>query len=274
MNFLSHGKSHRIPLSFCARGALGVLLLFSLSACARVPITGRSQLLLTSEAYEIQLGEQTFTQVKQKQRISHDPQRNAMLQRVGRRIAAASGKGRFYRWEFIVIQNKAPNAFALPGGKVAVNTGMFTLARDEMGLATVVGHEVAHVIARHGGERLSQRLIVNIGLQAVQIGMRRQDPFIVRQVAGLLGAGANVGILLPFSRTHESEADRLGLTYMAKAGYDPRAAVGFWQRMAAAARGRGGRPPEFLSTHPSGSRRIRQIRGWLPEALRHYRPRR
>ncbi|MDA1000131.1 MAG: M48 family metallopeptidase, partial [bacterium] len=233
MHFFLRDKPPRTFLSFLRRGALWVLLLFLLPACAKAPISGRSQLLLMPESHEIQLGEQTFREVKQKQRISRDPEKNAMVQRVGRRIAAVSGKAHAYRWEFIVIEDHAPNAFALPGGKVAVNTGMFVIARDEAGLATVLGHEVAHAIARHGGERLSQHLIVSLGLQAVQIGMSRQDPYIVRQVAGLLGAGANIGILLPFSRAHESEADRLGLTYMAKAGYDPRAAVDFWQRMEA-----------------------------------------
>ncbi len=247
-------------------------LLLAAAGCVTSPITGRKQLLLFPEGMEVQMGLQSFQKILSKSKISRDRAKNAALQRVGRRVAAATGK-RNYKWEFVVIENKALNAFALPGGKVAVHTGMFPVAGNDAGLATVVAHEVAHAITRHGGERMSQNLIVQIGLAAVQSGMRNNDPQTVRQVTALLGAGVSVGILLPFSRDQESEADRVGLICMAKAGYDPRAARDFWIRMMRSAKGKGA-PPEFLSTHPAHQTRIRQIESWIPEAMRHYRPRR
>jgi predicted Zn-dependent protease len=192
------------------------------------------------------------------------------VERVGHRIAAATGRSDF-RWEFKVIEDeKNKNAFALPGGKVAVYTGILQVTRDDTGLAVVLGHEVSHAIARHGAERMSQGLLAQLGLAAVMVSMRDRDPKTVQTVGALLGAGAALGVILPYSRLQESEADRLGLIYMAKAGYDPRAAVEFWQRMEQASRG--GAPPEFLSTHPSHGTRIGQIQQWLPEALTHYRP--
>jgi predicted Zn-dependent protease len=188
---------------------------------------------------------------------------------VGRRIAEATGQN--YQWEFTVIEDAQVNAFCLPGGKVAVYTGILPIARDDAGLAAVLGHEVAHAVARHGAERVSQQVGVNVLLAGVQAGLGG-NPALAQQVTALLGAGASVGVLLPWSRAQESEADRLGLIYMAKAGYEPSAAKELWVRMAAAARG-GQRPPEFLSTHPSEATRIAQIEAWLPEARRYYQPR-
>jgi predicted Zn-dependent protease len=249
-------------------------LLLSILACTKAPITGRDQLLLLSEEQEVQMGLQSFLQVKKKNadKISRNPYINEQVRRVGRRIAQATGKN--YKWEFIVIESNQPNAFVLPGGKVTVYTGILPITLNDHGLATVLGHEVAHAIARHGGERVSQNILVQTSLAAVQIGMESSGSSMSREVTAALGAGASVGILLPYARTQESEADRLGLIYMAKAGYDPRRAVNFWRRMIAAAQKSGGnRPPEWLSTHPGGERRIRQIQAWLPEALRYYRPR-
>jgi len=151
-------------------------------------------------------------------------------------------------------------------------TGILPVTRDDAGLAAVLGHEVSHAIARHGGERISQTLLVQTGLAATQVALARNDPQTVQSVASLLGAGAAVGLLLPWSRTQESEADHLGLIYMAKAGYHPSAARDLWVRMAEAGRGQA-RPPEFLSTHPAPETRIRQIEAWIPEALLHYQPR-
>lgn len=248
-----------------------LLLLGLAAACETVPITGRSQIMLVPESEEIQMGLQAYREVLRKSRVSRDPELNNLVTRVGSRIAQATGR-MDYRWEFRVIEDdKQINAFALPGGKVAVYTGILPVTRDDAGLATVLGHEVAHAIARHGGERLSQGLLVEAGLATVQASMARSDPRTVRTVTGLLGAGAAVGVVLPFSRAQESEADHLGLIFMAKAGYDPHAAIAFWQRMEQAARGRG-RPPEFLSTHPSHETRIQQIQQWLPEAMQYYRP--
>lgn len=240
-----------------------------LAGCQTVPLTGRSQLQMISEQQERSMGLANFREILGKEKLSQDAAQNARLQRIGARIAAATGRDD-YQWEFKLIENdEALNAFCLPGGKVAVYTGLLPVAQDDAGLAAVIGHEVAHAIARHGGERLSQELLV-AGVTAATVVATR-DSKNRDLYAGLLGAGAAVGFLLPYSRLHESEADRMGLIYMAKAGYDPRAAVGLWQRMAAAGKGKS-KPPEFLSTHPADETRIKEIERWLPEALSHYRP--
>lgn len=258
-------------MRFPFRATVLVALLLSVAACQTAPITGRSQLIILPEPQELQMGVQAYQEILKKSKISRDPQQNELVTRVGSRIAQATGRTD-YKWEFTVIQDdKQVNAFALPGGKVAVYTGILPVTKDEAGLATVMGHEVAHAIARHGGERVSQGLLVQGGLIAAQVAMANRDPQTVQLVTGLLGAGAAVGVVLPFSRAQESEADRLGLIYMAKAGYDPRAAIGFWQRMEQAAQRRGN-PPEFLSTHPSHGTRVRQIEQWIPEAMQHYQP--
>ncbi len=250
--------------------ALALLVLVMIVACQTVPITGRSQLLLLPEAEELQMGLQSYQEVLKKSKISNDPKMNDLVSRVGTRIAAATGRSN-YQWEFKVIEEKQANAFCLPGGKVAVYTGILPITRDEAGLAAVVGHEVSHAIARHGAERVSQNLLVEMGLTGTMAALSRGDPNTVKNVGALLGAGASVGLLLPWGRAQESEADHLGLIYMAKAGYDPHAARDLWVRMAEASKG-SGRPPEFLSTHPSEATRIKQIEAWLPEAMQYYRP--
>ena len=247
----------------------GVLALLLLAGCGSVPVTGRTQLQMVSEQQEIKMGLTSFREILGKEKLSADPALNERVQRIGKRIAAATGRTD-YQWEFKVIDNdKMLNAFCLPGGKVAVYTGLLPVAQDDAGLAAVIAHEVAHAIARHGGERLSQEVMV-AGLSVATVVATQDSPN--RDLyAGLLGAGAAVGFLLPYSRLHESEADRLGMIYMAKAGYDPRAALALWQRMAVAAKGKS-RPPELLSTHPADETRIKEIERWLPEALSHYRP--
>lgn len=252
------------------RFALALVLLVGV-ACETVPLTGRSQLLLLPESTELQMGLTSYDEVLKKSKVSTDPALNAQLLRVGRRIAEATGKTD-YQWEFKLLDDKQANAFCLPGGKVAVYTGILPITRDDAGLAAVLGHEVAHAIARHGGERVSQQLLVQTGLAATQVALSRNDPATVQMVTSLLGAGTTVGLLLPWGRGQESEADRLGMIYMAKAGYHPSAAKELWVRMDEAAKGRQ-QQPEFLSTHPSAATRIKQIEGWIPEALTHYRPR-
>jgi len=240
-----------------------------LAGCQNVPLTGRSQLQLISEGQERRMGLSSYEQILKKEKLSNDAALVKRLNRVGARIAAATGRDD-YEWEFRLIDNdKVRNAFCLPGGKVGVYTGLLRVAPDDASLAAVIGHEAAHAIARHGGERLGQELLVS-GLTAAAI-MSTQDSRKAQLYAGLLGAGAAVGFLLPYSRLHEKEADRIGLIYMAKAGYDPRAAIGLWRRMAEAAKG-SSKPPEFLSTHPADATRIEEIRRWLPEALRYYKP--
>ena len=241
-------------------------------ACQTVPMTGRSQLQLISEQEEVAMGLTSFQEVLHKEKVSRDPRENEWVSRVGTRIAAATGKTD-YKWEFRVIDDdKQVNAFCLPGGKVAVYTGILPIARDDAGLAVIIGHEVAHAIARHGGERVSQQLLAEGATAAAVIALGGSDPNRANLYAGLLGMGASVGVLLPYSRLQESEADRMGMIYMAKAGYDPHAARDLWLRMAEAGKGKG-KPLEILSTHPSDATRIRQIEDRVPEAMQYYRQR-
>ena len=236
------------------------------AGCETVPITGRSQFQLVSPAQETAMGVQAYKEILGKAKLSTDPTTNALVTRVGARIAAATGRTDL-PWEFKVIDDpQTVNAFALPGGKVAVYTGILSITKDEAGLAAVLGHEVSHVIARHSAERVSEQLSLQLGAQMVGavLGVNSQ---VTQAGAGLL---VNA-VLLPWGRRQESEADHLGLVFMAKAGYDPHAARDLWVRMADASKG-GQRPPEFLSTHPSEETRIRQIDAWLPEAMQYYRP--
>jgi metalloendopeptidase OMA1, mitochondrial len=255
---------------FVIRLSIAVVLL-AIVACQTVPVTGRSQLILLPEGSELQMGLSSYEQIIKKSTVSTDPRVNEQVSRVGRRIAEATGRAD-YAWEFKVLEDKQVNAFCLPGGKVAVYTGLLPMTRDDAGLGAVLGHEVAHAVARHGGERVSQTLLVQTGLAATQLALSRNDPRTVQAVTSLLGAGATVGVLLPWGRAQESEADRLGLIYMAKAGYHPSAARDLWVRMAQASKSRQ-QPPELLSTHPAPATRIRDIDRWLPEALQHYTPR-
>src|SRR5882724_7894964 len=239
------------------------------AACETVPYTGRSQLQLISPQQESEMGVQAFQQIVGKAKLSNDAASSEMVTRVGKRIAAAAGHPE-YQWEYRLIQDdKQVNAFALPGGKVAVYTGILPVTKDENGLAAVLGHEIGHVVARHGGERMSQQMGANVVVETLA-GLSSGNPLVVQSVSAALGAGASVGVLLPWGRAQESEADHLGLILMAKAGYDPRASLELWKRMAEASKGQ--RPPEFLSTHPAEATRIQQIEGWLPEALTYYRP--
>src|SRR3990170_1961591 len=249
--------------------ALALLPLLILSACATAPYTQRSQLILISASEENRLGVQAFQQVLAKEKVTRDPVLQGVVDRIGWRVATAANRPDF-QWQFVVIDNeKTANAFALPGGKVAVYTGIFPVAKTEGGLAAVMAHEVAHVLARHGGGRLSQGLLAQMGAVAGQGGMAGSDPGVVQGVMTAYGLGANVGVLLPYGRLQESEADRIGLVLMAQAGYDPREAVQLWQRMGEQDRQA---PPEFLSTHPSPPTRIQDLQGLMPNALTYYRP--
>ena len=241
------------------------LIALFLGGCATVPYTNRKQFNIISESDEDQLGAQAYTDVKAKNTISQDPQANAMVKRIGERIAAAAEKPE-YKWEFVVIDDpKTMNAFCLPGGRVAVYTGILPVTKDENGLAVVMSHEVAHAIARHGAERMSEQQVVAYGEKAgVEAGLIKNQATL--QI-GEMAYGVLLG--LPHSRAQESEADHIGLILMAKAGYDPRAAAPFWERMKASG---GQKPPAFLSTHPSDEARIQKIKEELPEALTFYKP--
>lgn len=249
-----------------------ILAVGVLAACETVPYTGRSQLQLMSPQQESQMGAQAYQEIVGKTKLSTDAVASEMVARVGRRIAAVSGHPE-YPWEYKLIQDdKQVNAFALPGGKVAVYTGMLPVTRDENGLAAVLAHEIGHVVARHGGERMSQQMGVGVFVETLAT-LSSGNPATVQAVSALLGAGASVGVLLPWGRAQESEADHLGLILMAKAGYDPHAARDLWVRMAELSSKGSGRPPEFLSTHPSEPTRIKQIEVWMPEAMQYYKPR-
>jgi predicted Zn-dependent protease len=245
---------------------VGSALALLAAACQTVPLTGRHQIMLISPGEELSLGEAAYKKTLTSAKLSQDQVAADMVRRVGQRIAAAANRPD-YRWEFTLIEDQTPNAFALPGGKVAVYTGILPLTKDETGLAVVMGHEVAHAIARHGAERMSTGLLTEIAGKTAGIVFGGGNPQAEKQVEQAFGIGAGVGVLLPFSRNQESEADEIGLFLMAKAGFDPRQAVEFWKRMEQA---KDGAPPEFLSTHPSDETRIKRIEGWMPEAMRIY----
>lgn len=237
------------------------------SGCSSAPVTGRRQLLTISEAEENQLGLTAYKEVLEKEPISRNEQYKQLVQRVGQRIAAVANRPDF-DWEFTVIESETQNAFCLPGGKVAVYTGMLPVCQTEAGLAVVMSHEVAHAIARHGGERMSHKMVQN-GVR--EIGGRllnKQDEQKKKIVLTAYNLGSEYGAILPYSRKHELEADSIGLKLMAEAGYDPSAAPEFWDRFGEL-KGAGG-PVEFLSTHPSDSRRSANLREQLPAAMELY----
>jgi len=255
---------------------------FVLSGCETNPYTGRSQLLMTSVSEEMQLGAQAYQQVKNDPKVhqSQDPREVEPVKRVAARIIEAAKRSKYaemakqFQWEVTVIKDdKTMNAFALPGGKIAVYTGIFPVAKTEAGLAAVLGHEVTHALARHGAERMSQGELTNAALQVVgaAAGASGMNPTLSQGAMAALGAGAQVGVLLPFSRSHESEADYIGILLAADAGYDPRESVHLWERMEQLS-GEGG-PSEFLSTHPGHETRIAQLKKWMPEAMGIYQTR-
>lgn len=242
----------------------GVVAVAVVAACQSVAHTKRSQLILISEGEERKLGEEAYREFLKTAKRSEDPAHLAVVTRVGERIARVADRAD-YAWEFTVVKDdKTVNAWALPGGKIAVYTGLFSVAKDEAGLAVIMGHEVAHAIARHGAERMSQGRLAQAGQTVLNIvlGGKSQTTQLIVQKA--YGVGVDVGVMLPFGRSHESEADHIGMILAAKAGYDPRAGIAVWQRMEQLG---GKAPPEFLSTHPHHGTRIKQIEGWLPEVL-------
>ncbi|MEC4673883.1 MAG: M48 family metallopeptidase [Nitrospirota bacterium] len=253
-------------------------LILSTLSCIKAPGTARDQIIFISEEKEISLGVSAFRDVLKQARLSANPEINAMVNRVGRRIADVANKPE-YNWEFAVIQDDdVPNAFALPGGKVAIFTGILKHTKTEAGLATVMAHEVAHALQRHGAERMSRGILEQIAQIGALAGAATGgvDPSLAIGAMSAYG----VGFSLPHNRRQESEADFIGLKLMAKAGYDPREAVGFWERMSGCPKQMIGRfcfrsnaaIPEFLSTHPSDISRIKQIEEWIPAALEFYHP--
>jgi len=253
-----------------------VALLCGCGTTRTVPITGRKQSLLVSDSEVLSLSNQQYQQYMQKAKLSTNSANTAMVQRVGKNLAAAvesflaangmSSELSEYSWEFSLVQDNSANAFCMPGGKIVVYEGLLPITQDEASLAIVLGHEIAHAVAKHSAERLSKQMKAQYGSQilgTVLSGSSTSTQSIAQTVFGL---GANYGVMMPFSRKQESEADRLGLIFAAMAGYDPSVATSFWQRMSA----QGSSTPEFLSDHPSDATRIKNINGWLPEALGYY----
>jgi predicted Zn-dependent protease len=243
-------------------------MVIAMISCHTVPETGRTSLNILSPGQEASLGIQAFQDLKSKGKISHDPALNTRIRRIGERIASvASIPGA--KWEFVVFENEEPNAFALPGGKVGVNTGIIPIGMTDAGIATVMSHEIAHVAARHGGERISEQMVIAGIATGASLTLSDAQPQTRNMVLTGLGLGATVGVVLPHNRNQEAEADRIGLIYMAKAGYDPDEAVRFWERMRVAARSKP-KPPEFLSTHPADATRLQTLKQYLPEARQYY----
>lgn len=246
---------------------LTLTILFA--GCTTVQETGRSQLNFISDQQLRLAASEQFEQMKQQMPVSQDADYNAQVQRVGQRIAkVVAERMPSANWEFVVFDDPQVNAFAMPGGKVGVFSGLLDLVDSDDELATVMGHEIAHVTANHGGERASQQTLAQLGAAGVGLWAEGKDPR-TQQIAALAyGAGVQVGALLPYSRIQETEADEIGLEYAARAGYDPRAAITFWQKMAAQAGA--GATPQFLSTHPNPQNRIDRLRELMPRALEIY----
>jgi metalloendopeptidase OMA1, mitochondrial len=254
----------------CVGGTAALIL--AMTGCTTVPETGRSQFNLLSPTDETKLGVAAFDQMKGETPISKDPAANKLVQDVGKRIAAVAELPNA-QWEFVVFESEQANAFCLPGGKVGIYTGILPITKTEAGLATVIGHEVAHAVARHGGERVSTSVALQaVGGVAAELSNQLSDPQVKQAVVSAYGLGATVGVELPFSRKQESEADYIGLLYMARAGYDPEEAVKFWQRFSDYNEKSGGDTLWFLRTHPLDEDRIRKLEEWLPEAKAQYRP--
>ena len=256
-----------------------LILAFSVftNSCSTVPVTGRNQLSIIPASQLMSMSFQQYDEFLKENKVSNDAKQSATIKKVGLKIQKAveqylatknlSSHLDGYSWEYNLVDNEQANAWCMPGGKVVFYTGILPICKDEAGIATVMGHEIAHAIAEHGGERMSQGLIVQLGGMGLQAALQN-EPALTQQLAlTAFGIGSQLGVTLPFSRLHESEADHMGLIFMAMAGYNPNAAVEFWQRMAAQG---GEAPSEFLSTHPSNQTRINDLKKLIPEAMQYY----
>jgi len=260
-------------------GIIILLAVFTLTACSTVPLTGRSQLNLVPSSTILSMSFSQYNQFLKKNKVSSNKKQTAMVKRVGNKIQKAvelyfaqrglTSELAEYKWEFNLVKNDAVNAWCMPGGKVVVYTGMLPVTKNETGLAVVMGHEIAHALAKHGNERMSQGMLTQIGGLALSEALKKKPDQARALWLAAYGLGSQVGVMLPFSRLHESEADHLGLIFMAMAGYNPEEAISFWKRMAATKKG--GTPPEFLSTHPSDVTRINDLKKLMPEAKKYYR---
>lgn len=255
-----------------------LILSFFIISCATVPISGRKQLNIIPDSQVLSMSFQQYDTFLKENKPSTQNPNTVMVKRVGKKIQKAveqyfAEKGlshilKGYEWEFNLVDQDQVNAWCMPGGKVVVYTGLLPVAVDETGLAVVMGHEIAHAVAKHGSERMSQGLIAQMGGVALSKALEEKPETTRLLWTTVFGLGTQFGIMLPYSRMHESEADHLGLIFMAMAGYNPQKAIGFWERMA---KQKGGKtPPEFLSTHPSDKSRIRDIQALIPDAMIYY----
>lgn len=251
--------------------------LLALQSCTTVPLTGRRQVNLLPESELIAMGLTSYSEFLKENPPSSDAAASAVVREVGNNIALAvqkyftdnniTSRLQGYVWEFNLVDSKEANAWCMPGGKVVVYKGILPFTADKNGLAVVISHEIAHAVARHGNERMSQQLLAQLGGIALSEATKTKPEETRAIFLTAYGLGSQVGVLLPYSRRHELEADRLGLIFMAMAGYDPQSALTFWERMSSAG---GTKPPEFLSTHPSDETRIAGIKGVIPEAMKYY----
>ncbi len=254
---------------------IAVLLLQS---CSLVPLTGRRQLSLVSDADMFATSLVQYDQFMKENKLSANTAETNMVRRVGSRIQNAvttyfarnnlSQELNGFAWEFNLVESEEVNAWCMPGGKVVVYSGILPITQNETGLAVVMGHEIAHAVAKHSNERMSQALLAQLGGQTLAVALQEKPRQTQDLWMGLFGVGIQIGAVLPYSRLQEGEADHLGLIFMAMAGYDPNASIAFWQRMSQNA---GPKPPEFLSTHPSDENRIKKIKSEIPEAMKYYR---
>lgn len=256
---------------------LTLVFVIILTSCSTVPVTGRKQVNLLPESQMVAMSLASYDEFISTHKLSSDASKTKMVKTTGRNISQAvtdfltsKNKSQIlegYDWEFNLIEEDVPNAWCMPGGKVVVYTGILPYTKTEAGLAVVMGHEVAHAIAKHGNERMSQGLIVQGGGMALDMALAEKPAETKALFMSAYGIGTQVGVILPYSRLHESEGDKLGLIFMALAGYDPNEAVKFWERMSEI---EGNKPPEILSTHPSDQTRIADIKAFLPEAMKYY----
>jgi predicted Zn-dependent protease len=247
------------------------------TSCSTVPLSGRSQLNLLPESELMAMSVTNYGDFLKENKLSSNQEQTAMVKRIGSKIASAverylneNGLGSRvadYKWEFSLVEEATPNAWCMPGGKVVVYSGILPITQTEAGLAVVMGHEIAHAIARHGNERMSQAMLIETGGLALSTALQTKPQETQALFMTAYGLGTTVGVSLPYSRSHESEADHLGLIFMAMAGYNPEEAVTFWQRMEQSA---GQKPPEFLSTHPADQTRIENLKKIMPEAMSYY----
>jgi predicted Zn-dependent protease len=256
---------------------LTILLLSFLISCGVVPFTGRKQFVAIPSSQMIALSNESYSQVLAEGKLSTNDNYRTMVSKVGQRLTKAveaylkqnnlQSVTEGYKWQYNVLVSEDLNAWCMPGGQIAFYEGILPICQDENGIAVVMGHEIAHAVAQHGNERMSQQLAIQMGGIALSEALNTQKQETIDLAMLAFGVGAQVGVMLPYSRTHESEADELGLYFMAMAGYNPQTALAFWERMAKLSTSR---PPEFLSTHPNPSNRIANLKRIMPKAMEYY----